>query len=176
MHPDEQFDFSDEETSPAFHECLRLKREKWDTRFLRLALEIAEWSKDPSTRVGAVIVNQRDIMCTGYNGFPRGVSDAPEHLACRETKYPRTVHAEQNAIYRARDSLVDCTIYTTLFPCATCAGGIIQKGISRVVSIVPEPEVAARWADAWMHSRDMFFQAGVSTTEYPLDVVLIRKG
>lgn len=149
--------------------ALREGHVKWDKRFLRLAREVASWSKDPSTKVGCVIVNpERDIMCTGYNGFPRGVSDSSEHLACRETKYPRTVHAEQNAIYRARESLVGCTLYATLFPCATCAGGIIQKGISQVISIAPSPEVAERWTNIWLHSLDMFQQANVRLHEYTL--------
>lgn len=149
-----------------------MHNDKWNLRFLRIAVQVGQWSKDPSTKVGCVIVNpERDILCTGYNGFPRGVSDASDVLACRETKYPRTVHAEQNAIYRARESLVGCVLYATLFPCATCAGGIIQKGISEVISIAAPDEVAARWTNAWAHSRDMFQQAGVRLQEYTWEQV-----
>ena len=104
----------------------------WHKRFLTLAEHIAGWSKDPSTKVGAVIVDQqRRIVSTGYNGFPQGVVDNPQ--LPRERKLMRTLHAEANAILFAKRDLSGCTIYVTHHPCAHCAAMIIQAGIKRVV-------------------------------------------
>lgn len=118
-----------------------LKREKeWDHRFLSLADHIKEWSKDPSTKVGAVIIDELKVVRSmGYNGFPRGVDDSPERYADRSLKYPRVVHAELNAILnihsRTRDE--EFCLYTTLAPCAECAKAIIQAGVYRVVTWDP---------------------------------------
>ena len=69
---------------------------KWDLRFIELAKHISGWSKDPSTKVGCVVVGEdREIRSTGFNGFPRGIDDNPERLANRETKYPLICHAEE---------------------------------------------------------------------------------
>ena len=75
---------------------------KWVKRFFRLANEVATWSKDPSTKVGAVIVGEnKQIISQGYNGFPRGVDDTEERYNNREIKYKMVVHAEMNAILNA---------------------------------------------------------------------------
>lgn len=133
----------------------------WDGRFLGLAQSIASWSKDPSTKVGAVIVRpDRTIASVGYNGFPRGVEDDPETLANREAKYLRTVHAEVNAILTAKEPLAGYTLYVSpLHPCAACAGIIIQSGIKRVVAFMKDsPD---RWLNQFMAAKSMFDQAGV---------------
>ena len=76
--------------------------EKWDRRFLDLASHICGWSKDPSTKVGCVVVGEdREIRSTGFNGFPRGIEDSMERLDDRELKYPLICHAEENAIMHA---------------------------------------------------------------------------
>ena len=108
----------------------------WDTRFLDLAEHISKWSKDPSTKVGAVIVDsQRRIVSTGYNGFSVGVMDSYDRLTDRDTKYEMIIHAEANAILFAHQRMNDMTLYTTPFqPCSRCASLIIQSGISRVIS------------------------------------------
>ena len=75
---------------------------KWDLRFIDLARHISEWSKDPSTKVGCVIVGEdREIRSTGFNGFPRGIDDTSERLGDRNQKYPMICHAEENAIMHA---------------------------------------------------------------------------
>ena len=75
---------------------------KWDIRFLELAKHISGWSKDPSTKVGCVVVGEdREIRSTGFNGFPRGISDDNERLTDRNKKYPLICHAEENAIMHA---------------------------------------------------------------------------
>jgi len=142
----------------------------WDVRFLRLALEVASWSKDPSTKVGAVIVRpDRRIVSTGYNGFPRGVEDTPEALADRAVKYKRIVHAELNAILQAREQLDGCELYVTLPPCSTCAGAVVQAGIKHVTWIEPGEEAYERWRDEWDQMQEMFKQAKVSTWAYTYD-------
>ena len=74
---------------------------KWDYRFIKLAKEIASWSKDPSTQVGAIAVNEKRIIATGYNGFPEGIEDDEERLKNREIKLTYMIHAEKNLIYNA---------------------------------------------------------------------------
>ena len=62
--------------------------DKWKKRFIQLSKEISTWSKDPSTKVGALIISEdRNIVSTGYNGFPRGIEDTEERLNNRELKY-----------------------------------------------------------------------------------------
>ena len=104
-----------------------------------VALLASERSKDPSTQVGACIVDKDNrILSTGYNGFPQGCSDDDfpwnRDSECGETKYPFVVHAELNAVLNARGkSLFGAKIYVALFPCNECAKAIIQAGISEVV-------------------------------------------
>lgn len=135
---------------------------KWDNRFLTLAAVIATWSKDPSTKVGAVIVDrQRRILGIGYNGFPRGVADDETRLADRPRKLLSTVHAEANAILNASGPVRGASIYCfPLEPCAHCAGLIIQSGIQEVIA--PKTETRPEWEEAWAVSRNMFNEAGVS--------------
>jgi dCMP deaminase len=136
----------------------------WDERFLSLAEFVSNWSKDPSTRVGAVIVRpDRTIVSVGYNGFPRGCDDAIALRLDRPLKYMRTVHAELNAILSAGEVLTGCTIYVSpLHPCATCTGAIIQSGIARIVAFMPsEPD---RWSEEFKAARQMCVEAGIEVT------------
>lgn len=133
----------------------------WDYRFLELAHMIGRWSKEPRSKVGAVIVRpDRTIVSTGYNGFPRGVIDSQDRFDNRELKNSMAVHAEQNAIVMAHESLNGCTIYVTpLLPCSQCAGVIIQSGIKRVVAQnVGSPQ---EWRDSAERSKVMFAESGV---------------
>ena len=97
---------------------------KWDQRFLKLAEHISGWSKDPSTKVGCVVVGEdREIRSTGFNGFPRGIADDSDRLSDRDKKYPLICHAEENAIMHAARiglSLKGCTAYVTWPPCTRC--------------------------------------------------------
>lgn len=132
---------------------------KWDTRFLSLAEYISKWSLDPSTKVGAVIVQDRKIISLGYNGLPMGVEDTPERLNNRDLKYKLIVHAERNAILFAGRPLHGCTLYTWPFmPCAACASMVIQTGIKRVVSIASDN---VRWKEDFDLSSELFDEAGV---------------
>jgi dCMP deaminase len=144
---------------------------KWDKRFVSLAREISTWSKDPSTKIGAVIVDDdRRILATGYNGFPKGIEDSPERYADKPTKYDHVIHAEMNAIYNATYNgtpLRNSTIYVWGLPvCNDCARGIIQVGIKRVVMAVkdePETWLPEKWVAAYSKSLNLFVEAGVET-------------
>lgn len=137
---------------------------KWDGRFLGLAREVAGWSRDPSTRVGAVIARpNRTIVALGYNGLPRGVTDHDARLRDRDTKLAMTVHAELNAILTARQSLEGCILYVWPFhPCSACAAAIIQAGIVDVVAPETPEAVAARWGSSLAVTRTMLDEAGVA--------------
>ena len=137
---------------------------KWDQRFLDLAFHIASWSKDPSTKVGCVVVGtDREIRSTGFNGFPRGISDDPERLADRSQKYPLICHAEENAIMHAARigmPLKDCSAYVTWPPCSPCARSLIQAGVSEVV-VPKDCEIPERWQEDFDISTGMLQEAGV---------------
>lgn len=134
---------------------------KWDNRFVALAAHIASWSKDPSTKVGAVIVRPDNTVASmGFNGLPRGVRDTKTRLDDRETKLNLTVHAEVNALAFAKEDLRGCTLYVyPLSPCIRCATSIIQHGIRRVVA--PAPAKDSRWFQSCDEGRDLLVEAGV---------------
>lgn len=142
--------------------------EKWDQRFIDLAKFVSDWSKDPSTKVGAVLVRpDRTVAAIGFNGFARGVVDHHERYADRPTKYEMVVHAELNAILSAHENVDGYTLYVTpLPPCSQCAAAIIQQGIKRVV-IVMKKDLPANWAEKWKISSTMFNEAGVAVYEMP---------
>lgn len=111
----------------------------WDEYFMGVSILASKRSKDPSTQVGACIVDSNNvILSTGYNGFPIGCSDDefPWERTGSDTKYPYVVHAELNAILNSGGkNLRGSRIYVSLFPCNECAKAIIQAGISEVVYI-----------------------------------------
>lgn len=152
----------------------RERQWKWDNRFLQLAETVAQWSKDPSTKVGAVIVRpDLTIASLGYNGFARGCLDTEVIYDNRERKYQRVIHAEMNAVLTAREPLHGYTLYTTppgLSPtCDRCAAHVIQSGIKRVVCRDQSHyHMAGRWADAWAEALNMYCEAGVSVVHVPV--------
>jgi len=137
---------------------------KWNMRFLEMARMVGLWSKDPSTQVGAVIVDDdRRVISLGYNGFPKGVADN-NRLADRKEKYKMIVHAERNALLFANTSVKDATIFTYPFmPCPVCTGMIIQSGIQRVVSLQTDNP---RWQQDFEISRKMLEEAEIGLAEY----------
>lgn len=143
----------------------------WDLRFLKLAKEISTWSKDPSTKTGAVLVGlDNNIVATGYNGFPRIIKDTPELLNNREEKLKRIIHCEMNALLHAPFGINECTLYTWPdMSCARCATHMIQAGVWRVVYPVFNGEhlMAERWAKDFEVSKELFDEAGVIIEEYP---------
>ena len=114
---------------------------------MRLAREVSTWSKDPSTKVGAVLVRNKRIVATGFNGFPQALTDFDCLLQNRERKYERIIHAEMNALLftgmdGARGS--DVFIYGMRGPCNNCTKHLIQAGVRRVVCCGPDPR--PEWA------------------------------
>jgi len=145
----------------------RLDYLSWDEYFMGIAVLSAMRSKDPSTQVGACIVDSdRRILSMGYNGMPRCCSDDNfpwERAEGLDSKYLYVCHAELNAILNChRGSVKGCTVYTTLFPCNECAKAIIQSGISEVV--YKEDKYAE--SDSVKASKRMFEAAGVLYRPY----------
>ena len=143
---------------------------KWDEKYIDLARYFSTWSKDPNTKVGAVVIGkQGQILAQGYNGFPRGVLDTKERLEEREVKLKYVVHAEQNCIYNASHhgaSLHGSTLYVHGLPvCNECAKGVVQVGIKRVVMKFPA-EISASWDESFFYSSSMFKEAGVAFTRF----------
>lgn len=136
---------------------------KWTNRFLNLAEHVSQWSKDPSTKCGAVIVDpQHRIISVGFNGFPAGVPDEQDLLGDRTIKYEMVVHAEVNAILFAERPLHGLTLYTWPFPpCSRCASIIIQSGLSCVVSPIPKNDLALWHRHNCDRTVSMFQQAAV---------------
>ena len=139
----------------------------WDEYFMGVALLAAQRSKDPSTQVGACIIDEENrILSTGYNGFPKGCSDDDfpwnRDESAGETKYQYVVHAELNAILNASGkNLSGSRLYVGLFPCNECAKAIIQSGIKEVIYLSDKyhstPSVVA--------SRKMLNAAGVNMVQ-----------
>ena len=142
---------------------------KWDTRFLKLAKEIATWSKDPSTQVGAIAVKDRRILATGYNGFPKGIEDKEQTLNNRESKLRLMVHGEMNMIFNAVEhgvNLKDSTVYVWGLPvCEDCFKGLIQVGVVRVV--MPDIEIhAKKWKHGCEFGKCKMKDVGIQVDEY----------
>ena len=148
---------------------------KWDIKFVDMAKLVACWSKDPSTKVGAVIVDPHTqaVVSTGYNGFPRSVNDDGSHPGepClrsrwfRPQKYLWVEHAERNAIYNAArlgHSTNGCWLYLSCTPhvCADCARAVIQAGIQKVIGgSIPFGGVGEQWQDHDIVAEIMFKEA-----------------
>ncbi len=140
----------------------------WDEYFMGVALLAARRSKDPSTQVGACIVDDNNIiLSTGYNGFPYGCSDDTfpwgRSGEVNDTKYPYVVHAELNAILNAQGrSLRGARIYVALFPCNECAKAIIQSGLREVIYLSDKYAET----DTTKASKRMLASAGVKLTPF----------
>jgi dCMP deaminase len=145
---------------------------KWDVRFIELARHLSQWSKDPSTKVGCVVVGpDREIRSTGFNGFPRGIEDTVGRLADREQKYPLICHAEENAIMHAARigvALKGCVAYVTWPPCTRCARSLVQAGVGEVAYpaglAIPE-----RWRADFELSMSLLREAGVLIREIQMN-------
>ena len=147
--------------------------DKWDKRFLELAHHVSSWSKDPSTKVGAIIVDSdRNVRNVSYNGFARGVNDTDDRLLDRTLKLLFTNHAESNAIdncARIGISTANCTLYVTHFPCASCCIKVIQSGISRIV--VDENSLTGDFRERW---KDQISASFIMIAEAKLNLTLVK--
>lgn len=156
--------------------------ERWDSYFLRMALLSAGMSKDPSTKVGAVIVgDNRNIVSVGFNGFPIGVEDTDERLNDRDTKLGLVVHAEMNAVLQAAQvghRLDGCELYVIATdksgdkwggaPCVRCLVEMIHAGISSIVSL-PMKTSPSRWHESLKISRALIDEVGIRYREVSVE-------
>lgn len=141
----------------------------WDQYFITLTYLVSMKSKDPSTRVGAVIVDADNrIRATGYNGLPHGIADRKYRYEDRVYKLQAANHAEENAIlYCARNGVAikGCKIYCQWTPCAQCTKSIIQVGITEVIYHTRFPgnstDKMADWAGSMEISKEMLSEAGI---------------
>ncbi len=143
---------------------------KWDFRFVELAEHFSTWSKDPSTRIGAVAVSvNRQILSIGWNGFPRGIADTEPRLNDRETKYKHVVHAEQNCIYNACHngiSLCGSSLFVYGLPvCGECSKAIVQVGVQRVVCGF-DGMYKENWKESVAFAEGIFKEADIELTYY----------
>jgi len=155
--------------------------EKWDNYFLRIALEVSSISRDPNTHVGAVLVGcGREILSTGFNGFPTGIADTPNRLNDRAMKNRIIVHAERNAIcLAARRGIATrgATLYVMATddsgiawggaPCVQCTLDVIQAGITHIVT-APFKNVPSRWIEDIAAARSLLDEAGICYREIEL--------
>ena len=141
--------------------------DKWNIRFMQQAQLVSTWSKDPSTRVGCIIVSpERFVLSEGYNGFPHGIADTYERLHDRALKYPRVVHAETNAIVNAGRNGAKINggiLFVTAPPCPNCAKMIVQAGIREVlyIDLDKSKKDIPGWRDELDISFDMFNEASI---------------
>lgn len=150
-------------------------RPDWDTFHMESAYHWAQRSPDPSTQVGAVIVDAANRqVSTGYNGWPKGIApfapDDPRWSRTDGLKYKWIEHAERNAIYNAANHglrIAGCRLYVPWLPCCDCARAIVTCGINEV--IVHAQAVALieqRWDESNQIAMDMFHEAGVAVRSW----------
>ena len=143
---------------------MTVQEKKWDIRFIKLAREVSTWSIDPSTKVGCVLVKNKRVISTGYNGFPKNISDNFDRLMDREQKYEITVHAEVNAVTTAAlhgVSTEGSTTYITLMPCSRCASVLINAGVT-AVCVLANPVIPDRWLSNFILASKLLAEAGVT--------------
>ena len=146
---------------------------KWSVRLLKMAKDVASWSKDTSTKVGAVITTaDGKPISWGFNGMPMGIDDNIPERHMRPEKYKWMCHAERNAMDLAsRSDLSNCVMFVTLAPCANCAQSIIQRGIRTVVvdASGTVDKVPAHWTEEMITANQMMLEAGVNII--PVDLI-----
>jgi dCMP deaminase len=145
---------------------MNITDKKWSVRLLKMAKDIAAWSKDTSTKVGAVITTaDGKPISWGFNGMPMGIDDDIPERHMRPEKYKWMCHAERNAMDLAsRSDLSNCVMFVTLAPCANCAQSIIQRGIRTVVVDADHTvdKVPAHWTEEMTTANQMMIEAGVN--------------
>lgn len=138
---------------------------EWINRYFDLAEQISLWSKDPSSKIGAIIIaDHGQIISQGYNGFPRKIHDLEKRLEHRETKYKYIVHGEMNCIYNAcltGQKLNNTKLFVYGLPiCSECAKGVIQSGISHTFMKFPTIK-NLNWLESFSFTKEMFNEANV---------------
>jgi dCMP deaminase len=150
------------------HQLIEARQNKWDLRFIEMSRLVSTWSKDPSTKVGAVIVRPNgSIASVGFNGFPQKMTCCDHQYENREEKYSRIIHGEINALTFCTDeSLNGYTLYTTPFmPCDRCFVQMVQVGITRFVAPKATPDQLTRWGVAFERVRKYAVECNVQLVE-----------
>ena len=110
------------------------KQREWDEYFMKIAETVAVKSKDPSSKMGCVIVDKnKRVVSLGYNGMLQGADESKMTLSERPMKYYFAIHSEMNAILFAHQDLTGCTIYNRVATCENCLKYCLQAGIKRFV-------------------------------------------
>ena len=145
---------------------------KWDLRFLELAKFISTWSKDPSTKTGAVIVRPNNSICSvGFNGFPTAMVDDETLYNNRDEKYSRIIHCEMNAAKFATEDMSGFTLYTYPFmSCDRCFVHMANYGITRFVAPVASLDKQERWETAFARVRAYAVEMGLELVEYDIEL------
>ena len=145
----------------------------WEEYFMSLALVASLKSKDPSTQVGAVIIDNktRKLVSSGYNGFPRYIDDG-QIPQTRPEKYLYVVHAELNAILHAQRELSDCSLYVTVFPCSECMKAVVQSDIKRIVYL--NDLNGNDWNESKKATMKMAELAGIKIAKFQSDNEIIK--
>lgn len=141
--------------------------DKWHHRFLELAETVSRWSKDPSTKVGAVLVNPKNkaVVSTGFNGFPSGHVDSADLYSNREYKYKHIIHAEVNALKLLDYTPAGFLLYTTFHPCRNCVEEIATSGVTTVVCPQYDAQKRPDWAERIAESKQLATSLGVTIVE-----------
>lgn len=140
-----------------------MEKISWDDYFMTMVYLAAMRSKDENTHVGAVVVDDLNIVRSmGYNSFVRGINDDVPERQVKPEKYFWLEHAERNAVYNSQLSLRGCRMYTNGIPCMDCARGIVQEGIKEVIVDKSwNDNNYAKWEEQAVRSTEMFEEAGV---------------
>lgn len=153
----------------------------WNEYFMSLVYLTALRSKDKSTKIGAIVVNDSNcIISTGYNSFPRGINDDKQERQERPEKYYWMSHGEENCISNAARngiSLHNCIMYTHGIPCMNCAKLIVQSGIKKVI-VHEQWEKVRRgnmdefsWDEHSYRTNELFKEAGVELEIIDCDII-----
>lgn len=144
----------------------------WDQYFMSLAILVSLRSKDPSTKVGCVLVKNHKVVGTGYNGFPTGCDESQftwerdiDTCGLLDTKYPYVIHAEANALLNTTSSTQGASAYVTLFPCHECAKLLTQAGVSHVYYLSDKYHEE----DTCVASRKILAAGGITYTHLPAE-------
>jgi dCMP deaminase len=127
---------------------------QWNKHWIEVALVTSKLSKDPSTKVGAVIVTRDNRQCSiGYNGFARGIKENKMKWT-RPIKYERVIHAEMNALLNCPFETINCKIYLTHQPCHRCIGHVLNSGITEIYYANAYANV--QYLDIWEEHAQLF--------------------
>lgn len=143
--------------------------EDWAYKFLDLAKLVSTWSKDPSTKTGAVIVESKNkLISVGFNGFPKYMPDNPEYYDDRNEKYSRIIHCEMNALLFAgnMESIYEHTLYTYPFiSCDRCFVHMVQAGINVFIAPKPTADQLTRWGESFERTKKYANECEVDIVE-----------